>query len=200
MRIAILGTGNVGTALGKGFAQAGHRVVYGSRRPAQVDCAVGQADSIPGAVRQAEVVVLAVPFGAVADALAAAGDGAFAGTVVVDATNPMGQAVPAPHRSGAEQVAALAPGSRVVKAFNTMGWETMAEPLVAGQAAVGLVCGDDGEAKETVLQLARELGFDAVDAGDLATASLLEGLATLWLQLAFRRGLGRGIAFSLLRR
>src|SRR5438270_5255394 len=132
MRIAIVGTGNVGTALGKGFARAGHRVVYGSRRPAQVDYAVGQADSIPGAVRQAEVVVLAVPFAAVADALEAAGEGAFAGKVVVDATNPMGQPVPERHRSGAERVAALIPDGKVVKAFNTMGWETMADPVVGG--------------------------------------------------------------------
>lgn len=198
MRIGILGTGNVGTALGKGWARAGHRVVFGSRHPASVDCAVGQADTIAGAAAQAEVVVLAVPFEAVPDAVAAAGD--LAGRIVVDATNAIGRPIPEPHRSGAELVAALAPGARVVKAFNTMGYETMADPVVDGRSALGLVAGDDADAKHTVMTLATSLGFEAIDAGDLRAARLLEGLAELWVHLAFRAGQGRGVAFALLRR
>jgi predicted dinucleotide-binding enzyme len=76
----------------------------------------------------------------------------------------------------------------------------MAEPVIGGQPAVGPVCGDDGEAKSLVLGVARDLGFDAVDAGDLGAARLLEGLAELWVHLAFRAGLGRDMAFALLRR
>lgn len=193
MRIAIIGTGNVGTALGKGWSKAGHRIIYGSRHPAQVDCAVGTADTIAGAAQQGEVVVLAVPFASVDDALAAAGN--LERKVLVDATNPMGAV-----SSGAGVVAAAAPGAHVVKAFNTMGWETMADPVVDGRAAVGLVAGDDPDAKKTVLGLAGELGFDAVDAGGLEAAPLLEGLARLWVHLAFRAGLGRGVAFALVRR
>ncbi len=198
MRIGILGTGNVGQALGRRWAAGGHTVVYGSRRPAQVDCSFGQADSVPGAAARSEVVVLAVPFGTVPDVVASAGD--LSRKVVVDATNPVGQPVPQPHRSGAELVASLAPGARVVKAFNTMGFETMADPVVDGRPTLGLVCGDDAHAKAAVLDLARQLGFDAVDAGDLDAARLLEDLAELWVHLAFRAGLGRDMAFGLLRR
>lgn len=193
MRIAIIGTGNVGTALGRGWTAAGHQVVYGSRRPAEVDCNVGTADTIAGAARQSEVVVLATPFQAVTDAIAAAGD--LSGKIVVDATNPMGSAL------GAEAVAAaVGTEAKVVKAFNTMGFETMAEPHVDGRAALGLVAGDDKEAKTTVLQLASDLGFEPVDAGNLDAARLLENLAELWVQLAMRQGHGRGMAFALLHR
>jgi len=94
----------------------------------------------------------------------------------------------------------MAPGARVVKAFNTMGWETMADPVIDGRNALGLVAGDDPDAKQTVLALARGLGFEAVDAGGLDAAELLEDLARLWVHLAFRAGQGRGVAFALLRR
>ena len=199
MRIAILGTGRVGKALGRRWAAAGHTVAYGSRHPAQVDCSFGQADSLAGAADRSEVVVLAVPFSAVTDVVAAAGN--LNGKVVVDATNPMGEAVPGGHGSGAQLVASVTAGSCVVvKAFNTMGWETMADPMVDGRPALGLLCGDDVKAKALVAGLARDLGFDAVDAGGLDAAIMLENLARLWVHLAFRAGLGRDVAFSLLRR
>lgn len=188
MRIAIIGTGRVGTALGTGWARAGHQVVYGSRRPAEVDCAVGTADTIAGAARGAEVVVLATPYAGVPDALAAAGD--IGDKVIVDATNPMG--------AGRAPLDAF--GGRWVKAFNTMGFETMAAPQIDGRAALCLLAGDDADAKATVTQLAEDLGFEPVDAGDSHAIPLLESLAELWVHLAFRAGQGRGIAFALLRR
>ena len=197
MRIAILGTGRVGTALGTGWTNVGHTVVYGSRRPSSAT-----EDTHAGAAAGADVVVLAVPFDAAVETVAAAGN--LAGKIVVDATNPVGKV-----RSGAELVAAAAPGARVVKAFNTMGFETMADPVIDGRPALGLVAGDDGEAKAAVLQLAADLGFEAVDAGGLDAARMLETLAELWIHLAFRAGLrgpnavaghGRDMAFALLRR
>lgn len=197
MRIGIIGTGHVGQALGRGFTKTGHSVVYGSRRPAQVDCAFGQADTVRGAAVRSEVLVLAVPFAAVEETVAAVGD--VAGKVVIDATNPMGAPIPDGHPSGAALVASRASGARVVKAFNTMGWETMADPVVEGRPALGLMCGDDTDAKAAVMGLARDLGFDAVDAGDLGAARLLEALAELWVHLAFGAGLGRDMAFALLR-
>lgn len=198
MRIAILGTGNVGTALGTGWTASGHDVVFGSRDPGAATPPVGAVDSHAGASSTADIVVLAVPFDAVLAAVAAAGD--LTGRIVVDASNPVGRPIPPPHRSGAELVAAAAPGAKVVKAFNTMGFETMAAAVVDGRPALALVAGDDPDAKAAVLGLARDLGFEAVDAGDLAAARLLENLAELWIHLAFRAGQGRAIAFSLLRR
>ncbi len=202
MCIGILGTGKVGTALGGGWLAAGHDVLYGSRsrRPALHDTELGAAVSdIAHTARRAAIVVLATPFEAALDTIAAAGD--LSGKLLIDATNPMGATLPRPHRSGAEMVAAAAgPGAIVVKAFNTMGFETMWDPEVDGRAALGLVAGDHAEAKTTVLQLARDLGFDAVDAGGLDAARMLENLAELWVQLAIRQGHGRGVAFALLRR
>ena len=188
MRTAIIGTGRVGTALGGGWAAAGHQVVFGSRHPADVDCAAGTADTIEGAARAAEVVVLAVPYAAAPDALAAVGD--LDGKIVVDATNPMG--------SGRAPLDRF--GGRWVKAFNTMGFETMATPVVDGRAAVCLLAGDDADAKATVAHLATDLGFEAVDAGDAQAIPMLENLAELWVHLAFRAGQSQGIAFALLRR
>ncbi|MBL8056869.1 MAG: hypothetical protein JNK29_09240 [Anaerolineales bacterium] len=127
----------------------------------------------------------------------------LAGRVLVDATNPLapGLQLALGHTtSGAEQVAAWAPGARVVKAFNTPGVENMADPHYAGQAATMLICGDDASAKAVVAGLAEALGFDVADLGGLPQARLLEPLALIWIQLAIGQKQGRGIAFRLLRR
>jgi predicted dinucleotide-binding enzyme len=81
-----------------------------------------------------------------------------------------------------------------------MGWNVMADTAFGGLRADNYICGDDDAAKATVAALSRELGFEVVDAGPLASAVLLEGLARLWIDLALRRGLGREVAFKLLRR
>lgn len=196
MRIAILGAGRVGRALGTGWAARGHEVVYGVRDPSDPRHAGLRSVEAPGtAARDADVLVLALPWPAVSDVLAQV---ETVGKVVVDATNPIGTPDPA-GRSGAERVAELAPGARVVKAFNTVGFETMADTAYPGGTPLMLVAGDDADAKETVLDLAASLGFDAVDAGPLEAARDLERLAVLWIRLA-RGALGREIAFALLRR
>jgi predicted dinucleotide-binding enzyme len=150
------------------------------------------------AAAQAEVVILAVPFDTLAETAAALGD--IAGRVVVDATNSLGKTPPDGATSGAEYLANLLPGASVVKAFNTTGWETMAEPVIEGRRAACFLCGDDPEARSVVESLAVDLGFEAVDAGALDAASHLEALAALWVHLAFRAGLGRNFAFALLYR
>jgi 8-hydroxy-5-deazaflavin:NADPH oxidoreductase len=196
VNIAIVGTGNVGAALGRGFATAGHDVIWGSRRPEGTH-EVAPVVDIRAAAAEAEVVVLAVPFAAVEETVAALGD--VTARVIVDATNPLGR-LPPGAASGAEHVAALAPGARVVKAFNTMGWETMADPVIDGRRAVCLLCGDDQGAKDAVVGLAADLGFEPVDAGGLEAARHVEALAGLWVHLAFRAGLGRGFAFAVVHR
>lgn len=210
MKIAVIGAGNVGGTLGKAWAAKGHDVVFGVRNPrdAKVQAAVkaagakARAASVKDAAAQAEVVLFATPWGATQDAIKAAGS--LAGKVVIDATNPLkpdlsgltlGHAT-----SAAEEVARWAAGAKVVKAFNTIGAQHMANPRFGSQSASMFIAGDDAAAKKTVAGLAEALGFDPVDAGPLAQARLLEPLAMLWISMAYAYGHGADIAFKLLRR
>ena len=209
MKIAIIGTGRVAAALGKGWAARGHMVTFASRQPgsekvATLVAAAGPnaaAARVADAVARSSIVVLAVPFSAAQEMLGRAGD--LAGKLLIDCTNPIAPGLRPLYngdRSGAEQIAAWAPGARVVKAFNTTGAENMAAPAYPGGAASMFLCGDDEMGKAAVWQLAEEIGFEPVDAGALLAARHLENLALLWIHLAQVNGLGRGIAFRLLRR
>ncbi len=210
MRIAIIGTGNVGSALGAGWAARGHQIVFGARDPDHPKVAdlasrlagTAGAASIAAAATGAEVIVLATPWAAVESVLEAAGD--LTGKIVVDCTNPL-----TPDLSGlafghdasaGERVAEWAPSARVVKAFNTTGANNMADSGYTDARPWMPVCGDDQEAKSVVMELAGELGFEAIDAGPLENARLLETLALLWIKLAYSQGMGLDFAFALLRR
>ncbi len=198
MRIAIIGGGRVGTTLGSSWTTAGHDITYGVRNPA---AHAGKAASVRDAVEGASVVVLATPWAAVGDALSAAGD--LAGRVLIDVTNPIGPGftLAVGHTtSGAEQIAALATGARVVKAFNTTGIENMANPRYGERRLVMPVAGDDVEAVAMTAQLATALGFEAVTLPALARARELEPLALLWIKLALQYGHGRQFGFALSRR
>ena len=94
----------------------------------------------------------------------------------------------------------LAPGSYVVKAFNSIYWENLARPLIGREAATCFYCGDEADAKAKVKELILDIGFDPVDAGPLTAARLLEPLALLWIQLASEQGLGNNIAIKLIGR
>jgi 8-hydroxy-5-deazaflavin:NADPH oxidoreductase len=206
MKIGIIGAGNVGRALGTRLAAAGHAITYGARNPAdpkyealaETARVVTPAEAAAGA----EAIILATPWAQARPALEAAGD--LSHTIVVDATNPLLPNLAGldwrDGLSGAEQLAASAPGARVFKAFNTTGFNIMADPTVGGRPAVMPVAGDDAEGKQKVLALARDVGFEPVDAGGLDQAGLLENLALLWIRLAYKQGLGRDFAFGLLRR
>lgn len=190
LRIGIIGNGNVGSALERGLSRAGHRVD-----------AVGHE---PGRVKQvaadAEVVVLAVPYGERENALREMGD-AVRGKVLVDVTNALGPdqglAVDPRKESGAEQLQSWAPGAKVVKAFNTVFAQHMDNGKVHGERLTVLAAGDDESAKRRVLHLARDVGFDAVDAGPLRNARWLETLGFLNIQLGYSVGLGPAIGFRL---
>ena len=210
MKIGIIGAGNIGGTLGRAWAAKGHEVVFGVRDPRgpkvqELVKATGgkaRAASPAEAAAHGEVVLLATPWAAAQAALRGAGD--LTGKILVDATNPL-----RPDLSGltlghttsaAEEVARWAPGAKVVKAFNTIGAQHMANPRFGTQSASMLICGDDAAAKKAVLALAEVLGFDPVDAGPLTQARLLEPLAMLWISLAYAYGHGPDIAFKLLRR
>lgn len=210
MKIGVIGTGNVGATLGCRWAKAGHEVVFGARDPEgeKVRAVLrdagdhARATTVVEAAAGSEVVVLATPWDATRSAVESAGD--LAGRILVDCTNPiapglLGLSVGLTTSAG-EQVAEWATGARVVKAFNTIGSNVMADPAFGDEAATLLICGDDAEAKSVVSELASALGFDVVDAGALAVSRYLEPLAMLWINLAYTQQLGRDIAFKLLRR
>jgi predicted dinucleotide-binding enzyme len=207
MNIAVIGMGNVGGTLARRWAANGHAVVFGSRKPTDPKAAAKAAAlkcrlaSIHDAVAGAEVVVLATPWPAVKDALAAAGS--LAGKVLLDCTNPLTadftQLDIGHTTSGGEEVAKLAPGARVVKIFNTTGADNMANPDYAGTPVTMLYVGDDAGAKGVAAGLAKELGFDPIDFGPLSGARLLEPFALVWIRLAFG-GVGRDFALNVVRR
>jgi len=207
MDIAIIGAGPVGAALGGSFAKAGRTVAYGVRNPGDPKYAslIGGRASVLGiheAAASAGVVFLAVPWQSVPEALAACGG--LGGKILVDCTNPIkadfsglqiGQTT-----SGGEVVASLAKGALVVKCFNQTGFANMADSAYEGHKPIMFAAGDDENAVRIVAGLAREIGFDAVPMAGLDRSRQLEQLAWLWIDLAVNQGLGRDIAFALMRR
>ena len=169
MRIAVLGAGRVGGALAATWREAGH------------DVAVSTRDTVAETAAGADVVVLAVPAASGREVLAAAGP--LAGRILVDATNNL---------SGGPDGAALAtlaPGARVVKAFNTV-FATFMHDTRPERPASLVLCGDDGEAKEVVSGLVRDAGFEPVDAGGAERTGDVEAFARLVIGLAYAQGRG----------
>jgi hypothetical protein len=204
MRIAVIGAGNVGGTLGRRWASLGHQVTFGVREGGEVKGGAPpgtRVASVADACAEAEVIELCTPWGAAADAIRSMGS--ITGKVLFDSTNPIAPGFRADMgpagESGAERLAPLAAGARVVKVFNTTGFQNMADPLYGGAASVMFYAGDDAAAKRMAHELATGLGFDAVDAGPLSRARELEHLALLWISLSVG-GHGRDIAFRLVRR
>ncbi len=210
MKIAVIGTGHVGGTLGHRWAQVGNDVTWGSRHPESQDVQAllresgkhSSADGVSAAVATAEVVVLAVPWKEAQNAIREAGD--LRGKVLIDCTNVIGPdsftLAVGRTTSEAEQIAGWAAGARVVKAFNTMGVSTMADPTFDGHKAPLYIAGDDAEAKRIVADLGREIGLEPYDTGPLAAARYLEPLGGLWVELAFRQGWGSEFCFDVLKR
>jgi predicted dinucleotide-binding enzyme len=206
MRLGIIGAGNVGRALGEVWRRGGHDVRYGVPDPG----AAKYADLAPrifapaDAVRDAAAIVLATPWPATEAALRGLGD--LAGKIVIDCTNPLamgpdGLSLALGHDiSGSELVASWAPGASVYKTLNQTGAENMARARDFAQRPVMFVAGDDETGKPIVLGLVEELGFEAVDAGPLRLARLLEPYGMLWIDQVLKRGAGPGFAFSRVRR
>lgn len=211
MKIAIIGAGNVGQALAKGWARAGHTIFFGVQLPIDTARAAQLTAIAPGAgvlsvaesVAATDVVVLAVPWDAVPDALAACGN--LAGRILIDATNPLKFAdgrlslAVGFDGSGAEDVQHIAKGAFVYKAMNQVGFNVMADAGGYVSQPTMFVAGDDEAHKPVVLELVADLGFAALDAGGLSVARLLEPYAMLWIHLATsgRAPLDAAFAFQL---
>lgn len=209
MNIAIIGAGAVGGALGKGWARAGHCIIYGVPTPndpkhtaAAQDAGDAALVSPAEAARQADVIALAVPWQAVEQAIADCGN--LDGKLVIDVTNPLRMAADGLElalgfdSSGAEEVARLAPGARVVKTMNQVGFAVMADSAGYPVPPSMFVAGDDADAKGTVVKLVSDLRFQAIDVGPLKLARLLEPYAMLWIHQVVNRGASSTSAFVLM--
>jgi predicted dinucleotide-binding enzyme len=180
--IGVIGSGNVGSAVGEAWRGAGHEVVYGSRSP-DPPRTVPIADAIAGA----RVVLLALPGAAVPGLLAEHGT-ALDGRVVIDATNDM--AGPRLHHADAYRESA--PGARLVRAFNTVGHEVLAQPVVGGEVADLFWCGPEDAGAE---ELIADVGLRPVRVGGIDAIDVVDGAGRLWLTLVFRQGHPRRLAF-----
>ena len=204
MRIAIIGAGNVGGSLAGAAATAGHDVVVSANDPASAretaaTTGATAAGSNAEAVAGAELVVLAVPGGAVAGVAAELAE-ALAGKVVVDATNPLNDTYTGLTTSGtsaAELLQQQLPGASVVKSLNTVFASRYANTTEDGQALDALLAGDDAGAKATVAGLLESIGFHPVDAGALRMARALEEIAFLNISLNAGNGWTWQSAFQL---
>jgi len=189
--IAIIGTGDVAGALGPAFAKQGHTIVYGSRDPARskvhelVARTGGNASATTpaAAAADADIVVLAVPGLLVEEITRSLGD--LSGKIIIDPTNPLQRKLNrlehAVATSNAEIIQQAAPDARVVKAFNTLNWKTMAHPSSAGGPVSIPLAGDNMFAKKKVAELVSGMGLEPIDVGSVKDAHWVEGMLILWI-------------------
>ena len=210
MHIGIIGCGNMGGGLGRIWADKGHTVTFSYSRSKEKLAAV--ASSVPNAragtpeeaAAGSDVILLAVRWSDVPDAVRQAGT--LKDRIVIDCTNPL-----TPDMSGlalghttsaAEEIARMAPGARVIKAFNTAFAQVYQEGnrLFGSRRATMFYCGDDAESKIVTAKLINDIGFEALDCGPLTSARYLEPLAMLMVTLGYGLGMGTNIALDLIRR
>jgi hypothetical protein len=210
MNIGIIGSGNIGSGLGKLWARKGHRVIFSFSRNTEKLKALAEsvsnasAASPAEAVQQSEVILFSVRWGNLKEALDAAGP--LQGKIVIDCTNPLNpdlKGLSIGHTtSAAEEIAGMVPGSKIVKAFNTVFADVYHSDtrLFGSRMPTMFYCGDDDGSKTIIAKLIKETGFQPVDAGPLKSARYLEPLAMLMIQLGYGQGMGTNIALNLIRR
>lgn len=210
MRVAIIGAGSVGGALARGLQGKGHAVTLGVRDTGKAEMqalslASGASLASPSeAAKAAEIVILALPWRSAETAVKALGD--LSGKIVIDCMNPLGLVdgalglVVGYTNSGGETVSGWLPGARVVKTLNQVGAETMADAAALVHRPLMFMAGDDADAKAATAALLSDLGFEALDAGDITKARLLEPFGMVWINQSIIRGMGRDWAFSVARK
>ena len=200
MKICILGAGKVGKALGLQWVKAGHNVTFGVRDPGSpASPAFAAVTTISEAASDSEAILLSVPSKSIEAVLKSLP--ALTGQVLLDCSNPqhpMQHVSGLPELSMAESIAQWKPEAKVVKIFNTVGFEVLANPNFDGVRATMFYCCDDAEAALIAATLATDAGFEPQLAGGLKSAMMLENLTSLWGALAYGQKLGRGLAVKLL--
>jgi predicted dinucleotide-binding enzyme len=200
MKIGILGSGDVAKALGKGFLEAGHEVMLGSRDAGKVrgwsDHRAASAGTFSEAAAFGEVVALAVKGTAALDAVKLAGAAGLAQKTVIDATNPIADAPPVngilqfftgPNDSLMERLQAAAPEARFVKAFSCVGNPFMFRPSFPGGPPTMFICGNDDGAKAQVKEILSQFGWESEDIGKVEGARAIEPLCQLWCAPGLQR-------------
>jgi len=202
MKVAIIGTGNMASGLAKVLSGVQHEVAIGSRDPGKAAALaekIGrhvQGGGMAAAVKLADIVILAIPFACAADALQEVGD--LAGKVLVDISNPISpdfkSLIIGHTTSAAEEIQALAPKAKVVKAFNTIFAQLLPIEGRQGKSLQVFVAGDNDAAKAQVFSLAKSIGFDAVDAGPLSNSRFIEPIGEMNIHFGYFLGKGTTVA------
>ncbi len=203
MKVGILGTGDVGKALGRGFLALGHEVKLGARTAgsekavawAQEQGERASEGSFADVAQWADLIVLATLGTANEAAIRAAGLENFSGKLLLDTTNPLDFSRGFPptlaisgEDSAGEQVQALVPEAKVVKVFNTVGNALFYKPQLAGGPPTMFIAGDDAEAKKQVEAILTDFGWETLDSGGIAASRYLEALCILWVSTAAKSG------------
>jgi predicted dinucleotide-binding enzyme len=192
MKIGIIGKGNVGSALAAGLSRNGHEIKFGRSDP---------KEPVSEAAKWGEVIILAVPHRAAGNATKAIGSAAD-GKPVIDVSNALTENLEWAMgftTSAAEEIQKMLPKACVVKAFNTVFAQNQSTGKIGEERLALFVAGDDAKAKQTVMQLGRDIGFDPVDAGPLKSSRYLEPMGMLMINLGYPLGMGPKIGLKLLR-
>jgi len=189
MRIAVIGKGNIGGSLGSRWLAAGYDVVYGARDGSGEGPGGAPVRGIGDALKDADVVVLAVPGQVVADVVTEHGT-ALAGKTVIDAVNRIG----APEFDSRAIIADAAPQARYVRAFNSLGWENFANPM----PGTNLFFAADPDARATAEELINAVGLEPAFLGDATATATVDGLLPLWFALVQHNGGNRRVALRII--
>jgi predicted dinucleotide-binding enzyme len=202
MKIAVIGTGNIGAAYARALAEVGYDLAIGDREPAKAAALAkelgnaAEGGGIAAAIKLADIVLLALPYPATLDAVREAGD--LTGKILVDVSNPVSadfqDLVVGLTTSAAEELQRAAPTAHVVKAFNTIFAQLVAAQSRQGRTLQVLVAADDAAAKVAVQALATRLGFAVVDAGPLRNSRFIEPVGMMNIQFGFFLGAGPATA------
>jgi predicted dinucleotide-binding enzyme len=207
MKIAIIGTGNVGTALGTNWKKSNHEIIYGSRNPQNEKHLelekFAQVLTLSQAAMLGDVIVLATPWQSTEEAINEMGSTLDA-KIVIDATNPLKPDLSGlliyGDTSGGEQIAKWAPTSKVVKALNSAFAKVMEHPEINGVKSMMLIAGDDLSALNTVAGLVDDLGFQSQKMNGISNSRLLEMVGLTLITLGYKEGLGNEIGLSILKK
>ncbi|MDL1891660.1 NADPH-dependent F420 reductase [Sphingobacteriales bacterium CHB3] len=205
MNIAVVGAGNIGGRLARVWAAKGHRILVGTRNPAEEKIVALMrtsperitAHSPRAAAQHAGAILISVPASAAFNAVQELGD--IKGRIIIDAMNAVFRK-PEPYTRTSEAIVAASGNDHIVKCFNWIGAENIENPMYGNVAADMILCGNYAADKSVTQRLAEECGFVVYDIGGMDKEQLIENAAALWSSLAYGTGLGRGIAFKVLRR